>query len=289
MGDNGAKAAEQVKAAEKKLASWSLFSNKYEDAAELLEKAANNYKLAKLWDEAGSTYMKLAECHVKCDSKHDAASTYVDAANSFKKTSTMKAVECLEMAIEAFTELGRLSLVAKHHKDIGEILEAENNIEKSMYHFEQAAEMYEGEEQTSTANTCKLKVAQFSAKLELYVKAIELFEAVALASLDNNLLKYSVKTHLLHAGLCQLCRNDTVAVHNALEKYQDMDPTFSGTRESKFLQDLAQSMEEGDVQQFTNAVAEYDSLSRLDSFKTTILLSAKKIVASREGGAEDLT
>ena len=53
--------------------------------------------------------------------------------------------------------------------------------------------MYEGEEQTSTANTCKLKVAQFSAKLECYVKAIELFEAVALASLDNNLLKYSVK------------------------------------------------------------------------------------------------
>ena len=62
-----------------------------------------------------------------------------------------------------------------------------------MVHCEQAAEMYQGEEQTSTANTCKLKVAQFAAKMELYVKAIELFEAVALASLDNNLLKYSVK------------------------------------------------------------------------------------------------
>eukprot|EP00959_Pyramimonas_sp_CCMP1952_P367935 7707392-Pyramimonas_sp.AAC.1 len=68
-----------------------------------------------------------------------------------------------------------------------------------------------------------------------------------------------------------------------------MDPTFNGTRECKFLEDLAMSMEEGDVQQFTNAVAEYDSLSRLDSFKTTVLLAAKKLVASRESGGEDLT
>jgi len=289
MGDNAARASEQAKAAEKKLTSWSIFGNKHEEASELFEKAANNYKLAKLWNEAGGTYMRLAECHVKLDSKHDAASTYVDAANSYKKTNLAKSVQCLEMAIEAFTELGRLSLVAKHHKDIGEILEGENNIEKAMFHYEQAAELYEGEEQTSTSNTCKLKVAQFAAKMELYVKAVELFEAVAMASLDNNLLKYSVKTHLLHAGLCQLCRNDPVAVNNALERYQEMDPTFTGTRECKFLEELALATEEGDVQQFTNAVAEFDSLSRLDSFKTTMLLAAKKIVASREGGGEDLT
>lgn len=48
-------------------------------------------------------------------------------------------------------------------------------------------------------------------------------------------------------------------------------------------------MEEGDVQQFTTVVAEFDSLSRLDSWKTSVLLTAKKLVASREGGAEDLT
>jgi alpha-soluble NSF attachment protein len=86
--------------------------------------------------------MRLAECHVKLDSKHDAASTYVDAANSYKKTNLAKSVQCLEMAIEAFTELGRLSLVAKHHKDIGEILEGENNIEKAMFHYEQVGAEY---------------------------------------------------------------------------------------------------------------------------------------------------
>ena len=43
-----ARAAELVKKADKRLASFSLFGgNKYEDAAELLEKAGNQYKLAK--------------------------------------------------------------------------------------------------------------------------------------------------------------------------------------------------------------------------------------------------
>mmetsp|Transcript_3824 Transcript_3824/g.7470 ORF Transcript_3824/g.7470 Transcript_3824/m.7470 type:complete len:290 (+) Transcript_3824:88-957(+) len=289
MGDHAAKAADQMKKAEKTVNSWSLFSNKYEDAAELLEKAANNFKLAKLWEEAGAAYLKLGECHKKLDSKHELASSFVDAANSYKKTNPTQSVVCLERAIDAFTDLGRLSLAAKHHKDIAEMLESEGKSEKAMFHYEQAAELYEGEEQVSTANTCKLKVAQFAAQMDLYPKAIEIFESVALASLDNNLLKYSVKTYLLNAGLCQLCRNDMVAVHNAVDRYQEMDPAFGSTRECKLLADLAQAMEEGDVQQFTTVVAEFDSLSRLDSWKTSVLLTAKKLVASREGGAEDLT
>mmetsp|Transcript_27235 Transcript_27235/g.37566 ORF Transcript_27235/g.37566 Transcript_27235/m.37566 type:complete len:291 (-) Transcript_27235:126-998(-) len=288
-GDGGAKAADLVKKADKKLASWTFFSNKYEEAAELFEQAANSFKLAKLWAEAGEVYLKLADCQIKLESKHETASAYVDAANSFKKVSAPRAVECLERAVEAFTELGRLSLAAKHHKDLAEMHEADAHIEKAMFHYEQAAELYEGEEQSSTANSCKLKLAQLAAQLELYTKAIEIYEQVALASLDNNLLKFSVKNYLLNSGLCQLCRNDSIAVSNALERYQEMDPSFGSTRECKFLLDLAQAMEEGDVQQFTNVIAEFDSMSRLDNWKTTVLLAAKRLVAQREGGAEDLT
>jgi hypothetical protein len=45
MGDNAAKGADQLKKAEKKLASWQIFGNKYEDAAELLEKARDPWAL----------------------------------------------------------------------------------------------------------------------------------------------------------------------------------------------------------------------------------------------------
>lgn len=40
------------------------------------------------------------------------------------------------------------------------------------------------------------------------------------------------------------------------------------------LQTLADAVENGDEEAFTNAVAEYDSLSRLDPWKTAMLVGA---------------
>lgn len=47
-----------------------------------------------------------------------------------------------------------------------------------------------------------------------------IYEEIARQSINNNLLKYGVRGHLLNAGLCQLCRGDIVAITNALERYQ---------------------------------------------------------------------
>ena len=53
-----------------------------------------------------------------------------------------------------------------------------------------------------------------------YQKATELFEEIGRKSINNNLLKYSVRGILLKAGICQLCRGDPVAINNSLERYQ---------------------------------------------------------------------
>ncbi|KAJ0950000.1 putative NSF attachment protein [Helianthus annuus] len=97
----------------------------------------------------------------------------------------------------------------------------------------------------------------------LYQKAIEIYEEIARPSLNNNLLKYGIRGHLLNAGICQLCKGDVVAITNALERYQELDPTFSGTREYKLLTELAAAMDEEDVAKFTDAVKEFDSMTKL--------------------------
>lgn len=289
MAEQETKGADFEKAAEKKMRGWAFFGYKYDDAADLFEKAANAYKLGKCWDKAGSVCIKRANCHLKLESKHEAASAYVDAANCYKKINSEEAITCLNLAVNLFMEIGRLSMAAKHYKEIGEIYENGQDVEKAMEFFERAADLFQGEEVTSTANQCRLKVAQFAAQLELYPKAIELFESVARESINNNLLKYHVKGYLLNAGLCQLCRGDPVALDNALEKYQELDPTFSDTRESKFLSDLAVSLEEEDVDKFTDVVKEFDSLTRLDQWKTTLLLRVKNSLKSKELEEDDLT
>jgi|TARA_B110000305_G_C19439475_1_gene640967 alpha-soluble NSF attachment protein len=265
-------------------------SSKYEEAAELLEKACNNYKLAKMWREAADGFALLADCHDKSDSKHDAATAHVDAANALKKIDVDAAVASLRVAVSMFQDMGRLSISAKHLKDIGETFEKADKLEGALDAYTQAADIYAAEESSSTANSCKLKVAEIAAVLERYPLAVECYEEVAKASMDNNLLRFSVKGYLLCAGITRLCYQEPHGVKNAMERYEDIDPSFGGSREHKLLGDLASAAEEGDADAFTGALAEYDSMSRLDPWKTKMLLRAKKHMAKAiEEEEDDLT
>ncbi|KAG2252098.1 hypothetical protein Bca52824_082234 [Brassica carinata] len=275
MGDHLGRAEEF----EKKLNGWGIFGSKYEDAADLLEKAANSYKLAKSWDQAGKAYLKLADCHLKSDSKHDAANAYAEAAKYYKKVDTNEAASCLERAVNIFCEIGRLNMAARYYK----------KIDQAIVYYEKAAEFFQNEEVTTSANQCNLKVAQYASQLEQYEKAIKIYEDIARHSLGNNLLKYGVKGHLLNAGMCHLCKADVVSITNALEKYQDLDPTFTGTRECKFLSDLAAAIDEEDIAKFTDVVKEFDSMTPLDSWKTTMLLRVKEKLKAKELEEDDLT
>ncbi|KAK4277767.1 hypothetical protein QN277_015715 [Acacia crassicarpa] len=289
MADQLARGEEFEAKAEKKLNSWGFFSSKHEDAADLFDKAANSFKLAKAWDKAGSTYIKLANCYFKVESKHEAAQAYVDAAHCYKKTNINEAVSCLDKAVNIFCEIGRLSMAARYFKEIAELHESEQNIEQAIVYYEKAADFFANEEVTTSANQCRQKVAQFAAQLEQYQKAIDIYEDIARQSLNNNLLKYGVKGHLLNAGICQLCKADDVAITNALERYQELDPTFSGTREYRLLADIADSVEQEDVGKFTDVVKEFDSMTPLDSWKTTLLLRVKEKLKSKELEEDDLT
>ena len=49
-----------------------------------------------------------------------------------------------------------------------------------------------------------IMVAQLSAQLEDYKRAIELYEQVAYSAQDNKLLKWGAKDHYFRASLCHL-------------------------------------------------------------------------------------
>lgn len=146
--DYGAKAREWADKADKRLKAFSFFGgNKYEDAADMYEKAANQFKLAKqctcwrrwrwwwrwcaatwavrvpacssqqqrrAWasrllckqaptaarvrtarlpagNDAGETFTKLADVHLKLESKHDAAGAWVEAAKAYLKSDQRRA------------------------------------------------------------------------------------------------------------------------------------------------------------------------------------------------------
>lgn len=283
MGDD--KGEELMEKADKRIkGGFSFFggTQKWEDATELYTKAGNSFKITKKWDRAGEAFTKAAECHLKLQSKHEAAQSYINASLCYKKTNVTTAVQCLKQGIEFYTDEGRFSIAAKHQKELAELYEDQSDLSNAIAAYQVAADFYEGDGSVSAANQCLLKVALFSAQLERYEKAIELYEQIASASIDNNLIKWSVKDYFLRAGLCHLAKGDVVAAERALERYTDMDATFSSQRECKFLQELVNAVKNYDIEAYTNAVVEYDSISPLDSWKTSILLRIKNSIKEED-------
>jgi alpha-soluble NSF attachment protein len=125
------------------------------------------------------------------------------------------------------------------------------------------------------ANKLWLKTADLAALEEDYYKAIENYEKVAQLSINNNLMKYSVKEYFLKAGICHMATKDMVATQRALDKYREMDPSFPSQREHQLLVDLVQAMEAGDQEMYTEKLFAYDQMSKLDKWKTAILLRIK--------------
>lgn len=281
---NEEKAVEMISQAEKKVKSAQGFfggmfggSSKIDDAVELYLRAANMFKMAKKWSAAGTAFTEASQLQLnQLQNKHEAAQHYVDAANCYKKSDNEEAVKCLENAIDIFTDMGRFVMAAKHHISIGEIYESNIvDLEKAIFHYEQAADYYKGEESNSSANKCFLKVAQYSAQMENYPKAIAIYEEVAADAIESSLLKYSAKEYFFKAALCHMCV-DVLEAQRSVDKYCDMHTAFQDTREAKLLRSLLEAQEEQNVEAFTEAVKEYDSISRLDQWLTTMLLRVKK-------------
>uniref|UniRef100_A0A671U3L7 NSF attachment protein beta n=1 Tax=Sparus aurata TaxID=8175 RepID=A0A671U3L7_SPAAU len=214
----------------------------------------------------------------------EACEMYCRAANMFKMAKNWsEAIKCLNAAVDIYTDMGRFTIAAKHHISIAEIYEAELvDIEKAIAHYEQAADYYKGEESNSSANKCLLKVGAYCAQLEQYQKAIEIYEQVGANTMDNPLLKYSAKEYFFKASLCHFIV-DELNAKIAIEKYEEMFPAFSDSRECKLLKKLLEAHEEQNSEAFTEAVKEFDSISRLDQWHTTLLLRIKKTIQGDEG------
>uniref|UniRef100_A0A8C3Q2V6 NSF attachment protein beta n=1 Tax=Chrysolophus pictus TaxID=9089 RepID=A0A8C3Q2V6_CHRPC len=204
--------------------------------------------------------------------------------NCRASTTRPPALWMLETPTKKQTRKGRFTIAAKHHITIAEIYEAELvDIEKAIAHYEQAADYYKGEESNSSANKCLLKVAAYAAQLEQYQKAIEIYEQVGTNTMDNPLLKYSAKEYFFKAALCHFIV-DELNAKLALEKYEEMFPAFTDSRECKLLKKLLEAHEEQNSEAYTEAVKEFDSISRLDQWLTTMLLRIKKSIQGEGDG-----
>ncbi|KAK3683534.1 soluble NSF attachment protein [Podospora appendiculata] len=273
-----------VQKAQKALAStggFGFFSSrkedKFQDAADFYVQAANAFRLEKLYKEAGQAFEQAAKIHQeKLNEPDDAANNMVDAFKVYRKDSPEDAVRCLQVAITQYCKKGNFRRAASHQENAGEVLEVDiGDRKRALACYELAAQWYEDDNASALANKLWLKVADIAALEGDYYKAIENFEKVAESSLGNNLMKYSVKEYFLKAGICTLATKDIVSARRNLDKYREKDPQFASQRECQLLSDLVEAVEAGDQEAFTDKLYAYDQMSKLDKWKTEMLVRIK--------------
>lgn len=259
-------------------------SSRTDEAVDLYQRAANLFKMAKKWGSAGNAFVEAGDLQMTAENKHSAASSFVDASNCFKKVDPEEAVKCLNRAVDIHTEMGKFSMAAKHHISMAELFESQlRDLDKAIQHYQKAADYYSGEEAQSHANKCLLKVAEYAGEKEDYDKAISIYEQIAVKNAANQLLKHSARDYFFKALLCRLCF-DSIGCEAAMNRYVDQYPALQDSREYKLIGELTAAIEDSNVDSYTKAVADFDKISRLDAWTTTMLLRAKKSL-----GEADLT
>lgn len=234
-------------------------AEKWENAADLYTQAANAFRMQKLTREAGQAFERAASIQRdQLSEPDDAANTLVEAFKVYRKESPQDAARCLKQSINHYTSKGNFRRAATHMQNLGEVWEelsttlapgspdAASAQKEATEAFETAASWYETDGAEALSNKLLLKVADLSALAGDYGKAIELFERVAKSSVQNNLMKWSVKEYLLKAGICYLAQGDMVATNRAWNQFVELDPSFQQQREWMLLCDLKQAVEEGE-------------------------------------------
>eukprot|EP00934_Nitzschia_sp_Nitz4_P009031 Nitzschia sp. Nitz4//scaffold119_size111653//689//1713//NITZ4_004170-RA/size111653-augustus-gene-0.203-mRNA-1//1//CDS//3329533776//9021//frame0 len=278
--------------------SW--FSSKTknaEDAAEIFEKAANAYKVGGLNSEAGDAYSKAAEIYRDTLSDFNSASKALNSAGAcYKKSSPTSAVEAYQQAVSLYVDNARITQAAKLSREIGDLYESEqmdhdgkSYVVLAIEAYEQAAEFFGMEDSKSNASQCLAKVAELcSAALNPpdFVRASSIYDDLGRRCLDSNLLKFNAKGYFLQASMCHLAAGDSVGAQQALDKYENMDYTFGDSREGKFARAMLEAVEGMDAEGFSTACYDFDRISKLNPWQTSILVQIKRSIDD-EGGDDD--
>ncbi|KAG9395766.1 NSF attachment protein [Carpediemonas membranifera] len=273
------------KTGKKKLGLLPPSSTSLEDRAELFQSAGNQFKIASNYLRAGECLLQAAEAFAKAKSSAQSNQMYAKAATCFKQAGNAgQAAKCLERAVDAALDAGQFFKAANILKDIGVSYRDAGDFDNALENFERAAEYFASEGSETNANQWRLEAADIRAMNKDYIVAIDTYEEVARSATGNNLTKWSAKDYLLRALITALAMPDVELARQNLSIYADIDHTLPGSREYKFIEKLIEAFESTSADDWAQACADYDSIARLNRWKTTMLLRGRDHI---EGAGEE--
>ena len=263
--------------------SGSSASMRKEDATDLYIQAANLYRLKKDFNLAGAQFVKAAEIQESLGNHNDTANHLVEAYKCFKGVSLTDAISSLSKAIHIFlTQNGQFRRAANFTMDLAELYESVNDYENASKSYEQAGDYFTTDHAEALATKAFLKCADLYALNGNYKRAVELYDNIIKNLLGNSLSRWSLKDYFFKVVLCVLCMDDVIEAHKRKDQFLQDDPSWGQSREYKLVEGILESIDQGDVEGFSDKVFDFDQFSKLDKLKTQLLLKVKNSVVAKD-------
>ncbi len=240
--------------------SWFFGPSKEDKIAEAIDyyvKAASQYKIVKLWENAGSSYIEAGKLGLGLPNN-----SYYTATNFSKagevlikndmKTNIALAIYAFENAVKLFVDNGHLIQAAANNLKIAEIKEENGMLVEAISSYEKTYDYYEAEHQQSHSIKILLKIANLLIEINDYHKAIIIFEKIAnyYIKSQTSCLVSTYKTYLCKACICKLYLDDIVDMKKTLNKYCCMKDGFVNTEEYILIDNLINAYEQSDPEYF---------------------------------------
>ena len=258
-----------------------LFFNDPEGAYECFIKAAAAFKADGNFSRAGDAFMRAGDLATKNENPGDACNAYTECAKMYARCDASKATDAIRMAVQINIDNARLGAAARLLQSWGESNEQLGNTEAALAAYRRASELFFAEDQKSSVNQCRAKIATLLAMSKQWSEASRTFEQIAMGYVDGP-TKTMAKDPFFKSFLCRCAavppenRTEGAAgLGDALEMITNYDPYFKNTREHDIAELLVIGLQDEDEEKIDEAIRMMDSLRMLDELKTKIMNTLK--------------
>ena len=288
-----ADAAKLMEDGEKRLTKFAPFTSteeKHEKAREKFLQAATQYKACNNWTGAGMAFKRAADMSTKLKSEVDLADDLLNSGQAFRKGGDPRAEEMLNTVVDLYDKNGKFSQAAKVCTQIADL-----GGPTAEQWYSRAVRYMRNEGSKISSHDIVMKMAMKMIEAGRFEAARVEFEKMAREYCDEHLTRSAAKKHFFNALCCTVAQwtSDNLVESVALlqgrfQEYTDLDPMFNdSTLEYRLMLGIIEAGElglDGGYDKFGDAVAEYEEITPLDTFRQRMLLRGKMALRPPKSG-----
>lgn len=254
----------------------------FEEASEYYAKAANYYRLSKMWKLAGHAYVDAATLLTKNKNAMDnimlqyAVNCYLQLPHNDEnfelvKESVLKIAETVD---SDFNKIGKL------YESLGDYYI--NDISLLPY-YEKALNYYEcmGNNASYSRQSCIGKIALLHVNNKNYAEGGKLYEKLVDLCKSRTIISgYQHLRFLTNVFICYLGCNDTVKVNKFILYCENNHLDFMGSIEFKLLYEIADAIETGNIDKYNEKMIRFIASGQTESWKTQVFDNIKNNFAT---------